>query len=415
MSIFDKSITALSTADLQELLEQQAVENIRLEFKSIDPPKDEMLKKLSSLANTYGGYTVVGAAADGAGKLQALPGVAPINGYRQRIVQWCYDSVWPPLEVFVSDPIPTPQDATKVCYVIEVPLSAETPHFLNGRNGAYVRTDEFSQRFEPRLASWEELTHLGNRRAALVQRREALNRRSIERFNAYVKNDYAKAKNTTGGIGATLYVTVTPQFPIRHLIEHGALLTQFTPHHINWRQSGFPAPNKPKITAHESMLIPGAGYRFSLLEITVWGHVFYAVELDDLYQDAQKGAQVRGIHSTALVGYLLVFLEHASSVLKLLGYDGPLIVQVQMVRIHGIPLVWFPNNTPKEVGAAHFDDALSLEVSTSSAALSNDRDNVVGELAKTIFLALNWSAPALGPDAVKQIIERGYDYNFLLK
>jgi len=55
---------------------------------------------------------------------------------------------------------------------------------------------------------------------------------------------------------------------------------------------------------------------------------------------------------------------------------------------------------------------LSFEVSTSSTALANDRDAVVGEIAKTIFLALNWSAPALGADAVKQLIARGREYNF---
>jgi hypothetical protein len=415
MSIFSKSITALTTADLQELLTEQAVENIRLEFKSIPPSKDEMLKKLSSFANTYGGYVVVGATEDGKGRLQSLPGVAPINGYRQQIVQWCYDGVWPPLELFVSDPIPTPQDATKVCYVIEVPLSAETPHLLNGRKGAYVRTDEHSQRFEPQLATYEELIHLGNRRAALVQRLEALTRRSIDRFNTYVRTDYKKAGNTKGNIGATLYVAVSPQFPDRQLIEHGALLTQFTPHHVAWRQSGFPVPNLPKISAHESLLIPGAAYRFSLLEMTVWGHLFYAVEFEDVFTDERGGEQARGIHSHALVGYLLVFLEHARSVLKMLGYDGPLLVQVQMVRIRGIPFLYFPNNTPEEIGAAPFDDALSFDVSTSSTALATDLDNVAGEIAKTIFLALNWSAQALGLNAVKQIIQKGHDYNLLLK
>ncbi len=412
MSIFDKSITALATPDLQELLTEQAVENIRLEFKPGPPLKDEMLKKLSSFANTYGGYLVVGATEDGKGRLQSLPGVAVINGYRQQIVQWCYDGVWPPLDVFVSDPIPTPQDATMVCYVIEVPLSAETPHFLNGRKGAYVRTDEFSQRFEPQLATWEELPHLGNRRATLIQRREALARRSVERFNTYVQKDYAGQGNTKGDIGATIFVSVSPQFPQRQLMEHGTLLTRFTTHHITWRQTGFPAPNSPKTSAHESLLIPGGAFRFSLIEITVWGHLFYAVELEDLDQDDEDAEEVRGIHSYAIVGYLLVFLEHASSVLKEMGYDGPLLVNVQMVRIRGIPFLSFMYNKPKAVGAAPFDDTLSFEVGASSTALAADRDGIVGEIAKTIFLALNWSAPALGPDAVKQIIAKGKEYNF---
>jgi len=39
---------------------------VRLEFKSEVPTKDEVLKKLSSFANTFGGYLVIGAKANGA-------------------------------------------------------------------------------------------------------------------------------------------------------------------------------------------------------------------------------------------------------------------------------------------------------------------------------------------------------------
>ncbi len=99
----------------------------------------------------------------------------------------------------------------------------------------------------------------------------------------------------------------------------------------------------------------------------------------------------------------------------MLGYDGPLLVQIQMARIRGIPFVYFPNNAPKEIGAAPFDGTLPFGVSTSTTALATDLDNVAGEIAKTIFLALNWAAQALGPNALKQIIQKGHDYNFLLK
>jgi hypothetical protein len=52
MSIYTKSVDNLISADLQELLDEQAVENVRLEFKLGRPDKDETLKKLSSFANT---------------------------------------------------------------------------------------------------------------------------------------------------------------------------------------------------------------------------------------------------------------------------------------------------------------------------------------------------------------------------
>jgi hypothetical protein len=415
MAIYSKSITALATADLQELLTEQAVENIRLEFKSVAPDKDDTLKKLSSFANTYGGYVVIGAQDDGHGRLQALPGVDLIDGYRQKIVQWCYDSVWPPLEVFVSDPIPTPQDAAKVCYVIEMPLSAEAPHFINGRKGAYVRTDEFSQRFEPQLATYEELTHLGNRRAQLIERRENLLKRSLARFDTYVQTDYKSAPNTKGAIGATLFVAVSPQFPHRQLVEHSKLISQFETHHIPWRQTGFPVPNMPKISAHESLLIPGAAYRFSLAEITQWGHLFYGVEFEEAYHDnpRDKNEVARGIHSNAFVGYLLIFLEHARSALKLLGYEGPLVVTLRMVRIRGMPFLAFSYNTPEPVGGAPFDDTLSIEVETSTRALEGNLKKVMGEIARMVFFALNWPSQALGDGAVEQIIKKGEYYNTL--
>jgi predicted HTH transcriptional regulator len=63
MSIFGKPMSQISPLDLHELLEQKAVENVRLEFKRDIPGKDETLKKLSSFANTFGGFLVIGAEA----------------------------------------------------------------------------------------------------------------------------------------------------------------------------------------------------------------------------------------------------------------------------------------------------------------------------------------------------------------
>jgi hypothetical protein len=56
MSIFTKPISQISPQDLHDLLEQRAAENVRLEFKREVPSKDELLKKLSSFANTFGGF-----------------------------------------------------------------------------------------------------------------------------------------------------------------------------------------------------------------------------------------------------------------------------------------------------------------------------------------------------------------------
>ncbi len=136
MSIFVKPLSQIEASDLTELLQNGAVENIRLEFKSNVPDKDETLKKLSSFANTFGGLMVIGAKAKSAnGRIEALLGVDKESGYKQKVVQWCFDVVAPPLTVEISDPIPAPDQNEKVCYVIHAAESEVAPHFLNGRKG----------------------------------------------------------------------------------------------------------------------------------------------------------------------------------------------------------------------------------------------------------------------------------------
>jgi predicted HTH transcriptional regulator len=133
MSIFAKPMPEVGTADLEELLQNGAVENARLEFKLQVPTKDETLKKLSSFANTFGGFMVVGASALSAdGRIDDLPGVDVEAGYKQKVVDWCFSAASPPLLIEVSDPIPAPAGGGKVCYVVHAPESDVAPHFLNG-------------------------------------------------------------------------------------------------------------------------------------------------------------------------------------------------------------------------------------------------------------------------------------------
>ena len=193
MPIFSKPISGLVTQDLQELLDERAVENLRLEFKREVPSKDETLKKLSAFANTLGGLIVVGAEAQSKdGRITGLPGVDPQSGYKQTVVQWCFAGVSPPLDVEVSDAIPSPTDASKVCYVIYVRESDLGPHFLNGRKGIYVRSDEFSSKFAAQLANENELRHLFHRRQLVTERRVDLLRRARQRFEVFTKQKYSE-------------------------------------------------------------------------------------------------------------------------------------------------------------------------------------------------------------------------------
>lgn len=407
MSVFDRTVDKLETSDMELLLADSAVENVRLEFKREIPSKNEVLKKLSSFANTYGGYLIVGLEADSSdGRLVALPGVEPSSNLKQQLVQWCYDGVWPPLEIFVSDPLPSAQDSSRCFYVVYVPESLEAPHFLNGRRGAYVRTDEFSQRFEARLATYDEIEHLRNRRKLLVNRRNSLLARAHERFATLVDREYESTPATTGEIGATLYLSLCPLFPAHRLIDHPGLLDVVSATKINWRQSSFPGSGDP-FTQHESVLVQNPAYRFGLMDTSVWGSLFYASEMEELLSN-----KMQGIHLYGLLGYVLVFLEHARVLYGKLGYHGPLRITMGFHRIQGSAFLYDGGGGSLVQGpSSPLDDVFTLDTDVSTERLSDERDSVARGLITSIFFALNWPDMARDEPAVKKLIQKGYSYN----
>jgi hypothetical protein len=259
MSIFTRAVSEIGTADLQELLQDGAVENARLEFKAQVPTNDETLKKLSSFANTFGGFMVVGASASSSdGRIDGLPGVDIESGYKQKLVDWCFSAVSPPLVVEVSDPIPVPPGGGKVCYVILAAESDVAPHFLNGRKGVWVRTDEFSARFDARLANDTELRHLLDRRQLIRQRRANLLERAKKRFDTYA----AKLSTDSGGdrtdAGSLLEFCIVPRFPALPLCQQERLRSFIQGSYVSWRQITFPRTSSSIISQHESAIVLNA-------------------------------------------------------------------------------------------------------------------------------------------------------------
>lgn len=410
MPFFSKSITDLSTDDLQELLDDSAVENVRLEFKQEIPGPDETLKKLSSFANTFGGYLVVGAAASSSdGRLESLPGVDPQRNYRQTIIQRCYEGVWPPIEVFVSDGIPAPNVADKVCYVIHVPESMEAPHFLTKRRGAYVRTDEFSQRFEPRLAEYEEIQHLANRRRLAVERREELFSRAVSRFEILATGEYASYPRTSGSIGATLCLCVCPEFPVRQLMEPHALRSLVDSLKVSWRDGIFPY-GLETITQQDSVIVLHPISNFSTVELNGWGQVSYFFEIEYLLN--KESSKVPSIHLNALLGHILVSLAHSGKFYRNLGFNGSLLLRTLMMRVRGKAFTHYPHGNVAFTGpASRIDDEITIDISIPATRLIEHRNGVAADLFKLLFFSLNWAGAASDEAAVADLLNGAAKFN----
>ncbi len=408
MSIYSTPIFQLTPADLAELLADEAVENIRLEFKSELPTKAELAKKLSSFANTYGGLLVVGAAAKSSdGKLTGLPGVEEIPGLKQKIVQWCFDEISPPLQVEISGPIPSPADSSRFCYVIKVPESEIAPHFINGRRGVYIRTDEYSQLFEPQLATLDEILRLTERRKPILERRARLRSRARSRFESFAEAAYEELGKSKS-LGAHFLLFVSPRYPAELLFEPQALLQRIKSLTIPWRQVGFPRLTRGVISQHESALVLRPGSSFSLLEATVWGHLTYASEMEF----EVKAGGPSGIHLNHFLGQVLVFLEHAKQLLLRSGFLGELEFGLELRCIKRVKWVSFPDGFPEEGPASLLDSATSFDLQIPSNRLFENRDEVAADLLREIFFALNWAEVAATEWQLQQLLVSAYKYNF---
>lgn len=316
---FSTSVSEMSLQEVDSLYRDRVQENIRLEYKRELPQetadfKQFLAKELSSLANSYGGYVIIGIAMDQQGVPIAMDGVPPINNFAQRVASVGYEQSYPPLMPTVSKPIALKNG--NLVYVIYQDLSLEAPHFLTRRRGAYVRTSEFSQTFEARLASWEELQFLANRRTKAIDQRLFLYERARTRCNRMLP--WSDVKNR-----AALYVWTGPTYPIRRLIELSRL--QETMEKVGVLAS-------VGLSLQDSLAYAESGYHNRYIEGTAYGTYFSCRTL--LPGDATK------VHLGSLLGSLMGSVKSGCRFLVSCGFDGVLHVKAMLSDMYGNSFFW---------------------------------------------------------------------------
>lgn len=370
---FTTPVKALTLAEVQPLFNERVAENIRLEYKREVPPtdakfKEELAKALSSFANTYGGYFVVGISTDAAGNPTAMDGVPAVASYQQRVSSTGYQEVYPPLLPVVSNPIALPSG--NVIYVVYQDLSLEAPHFLTRRLGAYVRTNEFSQTFQPALATWEDLRFLANRREQAVSQRRRLHERARSRANRIVPKETWQQNPTA------LLIWIGPLFPARQLVLLESL--QENVEKASMRVHGATYPLGDSISLQETI-----GY-ISLpdyAESNAFGMSF-AIEPFTHIEDATI---IPGLWTFSR---LLLWIRYGVRFLQQCGYDGQVHVRAALFRIIGKQVHWsreFPGGF--EVHQCT-EEEVDVETEMDLQSIAGD----IGEAALRLFNPLMFAA-----------------------
>lgn len=291
--------------------------------------------------------------------------------------------------------------------MIHVAESDVAPHFLNGRKGVWIRTGEFSSRFEARLADENELRLLFDRRKLIRERRADLLERARKRFDTYTARIHTDASGNKTRLGPCLEVCVVPRFPARELCNQEDLKERVQKSWMPWRQVMFPDPASPILSQHESAIVLGASRGVSIFEINIWGMLFYATELE---REHQQGTV--GIHLFEFVGYLLLFVKHARMMIQSIGYSGPIhiettlksLLNTQWLNPHG---GWFSTSS-----GSVLDDSVTFSIATKSDLLRDAPDSVVGDLLRYVFFAVNWSELVKSQGEIERLLGAGRTYNF---
>ncbi|TQV80248.1 AlbA family DNA-binding domain-containing protein [Aliikangiella coralliicola] len=404
--MFSKPVSSITTEDLQNLLEERAVENVRLEFKQEAPSKNEMLKKLSSFANTFGGYLIVGVAEESDGTISSIPGIDPRSDYKQTINSWCFGGVSAPLNVEVSEPIPSPEDPDKACYVIYVAESDLAPHFINGRKGCYVRTDEQSQLFKAKLATQDEFLSMLERRKVIHSRKKSIVDRARTRFNTYVDSKYSDLGTRNRGIGARLSMAIVPRFPSKPVVSQLEALDTIKNRQISWRQVNFPRRQQGHLTQNDSALVLFPASVFSIMEFNIWGLMFYAMEIQEEYDEYS------GIHLYQFLGNICVFLRHAKMLMASHDINLDMSIELDFEGIRGVPWIYARTNNPVEGPSSLLDDRFGIKLDVTAADIKNRSDGVAMELLDNILFSMNWPELVGDREQLRELLQQAYRFNF---
>jgi hypothetical protein len=144
---------------------------------------------------------------------------------------------------------------------------------------------------------------------------------------------------------------------------------------------------------------------FSLLEANVWGLLYYATEIEEVANSQNQ------IHLVQLLGYVLVYLEHARIFYQKVGFNGTLQFFVRLERALRVPLFSERLGFRETPPSSQFDDLVEFGADFTNETLQTARDAVATQLIRTILFALNWPAAAADQSVIELFLQDAYKFN----
>ena len=147
--------------------------------------------------------------------------------------------------------------------------------------------------------------------------------------------------------------------------------------------------------------------------------LFYGTQIDEEEEVLLHGAKSEngeskafGIHLYEFVGHVLVFIQHARTMLHALGYSGPILIETALTSVRGVKWLYSPSGSwlTGKAGSV-LDDNVTFSIPATSEALREKSDRVAMDVLRYVFFSVNWPSLIAGPQDIENLVRKGYEFN----
>lgn len=235
-SIFGKRLSEVTPDDVRAFCQKQNKEGINLDYKKDFSSPKKIAKTIAAMANTLGGWIIVGVGDDGNDKpRQPFNGVDWSKQLPLQVTNLVIDSISPPALPVVH--VCEPDQNHKTFVILYIQESKDAPHWLFNENKLCIRiADRTSSTEWERLATADEWEYLRQKRemalnAYKAHRKllddlfDAYDTKSEEEYNNSKSSDFLDVTLATSRMRLSgqentedkLNVIISPKYPTREL------------------------------------------------------------------------------------------------------------------------------------------------------------------------------------------------------
>jgi hypothetical protein len=379
--LFNKLLERVTFEDLTAFCERFP-EGVRAEYKRAPAHID---KVIASLANTAGGFLVLGVRTDDK-NMPMLPieGMPARKGLEEQIVQIAQTAIYPALTPAVRI-LDVPTKPGNVVVIVKVAESIEAPHAVDDATKVYVRVASTTPPYQ--LADVDRIEYLLRRRHEPERRREEI----IQQMAA--RSFYA-------GHSMKIRVAVAPVYPRGVLLPMDTLIERAE--HLK-AQSVRPLRDYRLVHNGIRSARANPGQRQWHFEADTHGVIFFE-------EPATARGQVQDWRTKEQVPFVNLFdftspIGHVLNIAAALlaGAATNVMIRCEVFGFTGVGFIYGGGAVANE----HRCDDPHISVSTVAVleTLANRRVAVIIELLRDVLYAFNWPRPDDLPAVVTVVLK----------